>query len=99
MRNLKQQNQNNCYFRKTIALQHNFTAYFNCCTITLCQKFKSLFDSRRYFNRCNTRSTDDPLFDIDQFSNYVDYIIFVFKFKQKFKSSYCNYMKQKSIII
>lgn len=59
-----------------------FDVTLNCCTITLWQKFKCLFDPVPYFYRSNWYSTDDPLSDIDAFSNFVDNIVFVCKSKK-----------------
>ena len=67
----------------TAVLQQNLTSYFNCCTNTLCQKYKSLCNSRPYFHPCNSSSTDDSLSDIDQSSNFVGNIAVVFKTKEE----------------
>ena len=56
------------------AIRDNLKSGLNYSTITLCQKFQSLFDSAPFFHPSNSCSTDEPLSGTDKFSNFVDNI-------------------------
>ena len=72
---------------------------FNCSTITLCQKFQSLFDSSPSFDSSNLCSTNDPLSDIDVFSNLVDNIPFASKTKEELQILLFQLRETKNILI
>ena len=68
--------------RYVTALRDNMKSRFDCDTFRFCRKFKIMFDTFLFYPS-NNHPIDEPLVDIDTFSNFVSDIPFVSEVKEE----------------